>query len=74
MSFPYFNSIKVQLELILFWWSGIMHTHFNSIKVQLEQTWIHTFLYSLLNFNSIKVQLELSIKSAHRSAMAISIP
>ena len=51
-----------------------MHTHFNSIKVQLEQTWIHTFLYSLLNFNSIKVQLELSIKSAHRSAMAISIP
>ena len=56
---PNFNSIKVQLELLLAWLDANIISDFNSIKVQLELTsyWSrHTWA---TNFNSIKVQLEL---------------
>ena len=54
----YFNSIKVQLELIAPQVLITLSFNFNSIKVQLELFGADQLFQSPLHFNSIKVQLE----------------
>ena len=47
-TFPYFNSIKVQLELISYIIVKFSILHFNSIKVQLELYFLSLCLLSYL--------------------------
>ena len=73
-TFPYFNSIKVQLELNLVQRVLSISIYFNSIKVQLEQAEKWNHLQSLKDFNSIKVQLELRGPNLPTHFVLISIP
>ncbi len=57
-----FNSIKVQLELILIFAPSSKIRYFNSIKVQLELLSGLILMKRLRYFNSIKVQLEPDFK------------
>ena len=70
----YFNSIKVQLELIAPQKNVQRRLNFNSIKVQLELRYKGLSLTPDENFNSIKVQLELSGLSIVALMSFISIP
>ena len=70
----YFNSIKVQLELIILILCSVKCLYFNSIKVQLEQVRFFGYFFALAYFNSIKVQLELTNNKKLVEQLQISIP
>ena len=74
LSVPYFNSIKVQLELIA--GAGSM---LGGLLFQFHKGTIRTLNYAqaknaYANFNSIKVQLELTLRGVCRRLSFISIP
>ena len=72
---PYFNSIKVQLELPIFplplSFPSLFQFHKGTIRTILT---LKEFSLPFLNFNSIKVQLELQNVDTNEVLKGISIP